>query len=470
MGTATLLAAGPLGGIPWLNFLLQFALVLAAILIGVRKGGVALGLIGGMGVALLVLVFRDQPGKPPIEVMLIILAVVTASATLHVTGGIDYMVQLTEKLLRGHPKYVTFLAPLCTFFLTVAVGTGHAVYALLPVIADVSLKAKIRPERPLAVSTVASQMGITASPVAAAAATFLSVAQKSGQPTDVLKIVMITIPAGIIGVLIAAAVSFNRGKELYKDPEFLNRMEDPEFKEQLDADFTTLDKVIPTKGKVSVGLFFLGVAAIILISLVPSILPSVMEGGKVVISKTTGLPKVPPMTEVVQFIMLAAGCGILFYAGVKSKEIVKSSIFISGMTAVVTIFGIAWMSETFIGANEAFINRQLGGLVQAAPWMFAVALFAASALVKSQAAVLTIMLPLGYKFGLPTHVLVGMLPAAYAYFFFPFYPSDLAAIAMDRSGTTRIGKYLLNHSFMRPGLCGVISSTLVAMTLAKLFL
>ena len=441
---------------PALMFWIQFVLVLGAILIGIRKGGVALGLIGGLGVAVLVLGFRVAPGTPPIDVMLIILAVVTASATLQVAGGLDYLVQLTERVLRANPKYVTILAPLSTFLLTVCVGTGHAVYALLPVISDVALKTRIRPERPMAISSVASQMGITASPVAAAVTTFLAMAAKNGHPVGLFEIIRITLPAGIIGVLAAAAWSYNRGLDLDKDPEFLERMKDPAFAKALDADVTTLGKVIPTSAKLSVALFFAGVLSIILIALKPGLLPLV--NGKIV-----------PMTTVVQIIMLAFGSFILFATKVKAPEIARSSVFTAGMIAVVSIFGIAWMSETFIKANEGFLIANIKAMVQMAPWTFAIAMFCVSAFVKSQAATLTIMLPFGYALGLPTSLLLGLIPASYAYFFFAFYPSDLAAINMDRTGTTRIGKYLLNHSFMIPGLIGVGVSTVVAFSLSKLF-
>ncbi|MDO9309076.1 MAG: anaerobic C4-dicarboxylate transporter [Deltaproteobacteria bacterium] len=441
-----------------LMFWVQFVLVLGAVLIGIRRGGVALGLIGGLGVSLLVLGFRSPPSEPPIAVMLIILAVVTASATLQVAGGLDYLVQLTEKMLRAHPKYVTILAPLSTFFLTVCVGTGHAVYALLPVISDVALKTGIRPERPMAISSVASQMGITASPVAAAVTFFLGFAAKAGYPVTLIDIISVTMPAGIIGVLAAAAWSFNRGKDLDKDQEFQARLQDPDFKKALDADVTTLDKKISTSAKISVVLFFAGVGSIILLASVPELLP-LAAGNKPV-----------AMTTVVQFVMLAFGAFIMFSSNVKAKDIAHSSVFIAGMIAVVSIFGIAWMSDTFISANKKFLVDNIGIMVKIAPWTFAIATFCISAFVKSQAATLAITLPLGLALGLPVPLLLGLLPASYAYFFFAFYPSDLAAINMDRTGTTRIGKYLLNHSFMIPGLIGVGVSTVVAYTISKLIL
>ncbi|MCM0082907.1 anaerobic C4-dicarboxylate transporter [Geomonas sp. Red32] len=435
-------------------FWIQFVLVLGAILLGVRKGGVALGLIGGLGVSVLVLFFRVAPSEPPIAVMLIILAVVTASATLQVAGGLEYLVQLTEKMLRAHPKYVTILAPLSTFFLTVCVGTGHAVYALLPVIADVALKTKIRPERPMAISSVASQMGITASPVAAAVTTFLAFTIKTGHPITLFNILMVTLPAGVIGVLAAAAWSFNRGKELYEDPEFLERLKDPEFAAALNGSVTTLDKKVTTTAKVSVLLFFAGVLSIIGFAVYPELLP--LAAGKPV-----------PMTTVVQFIMLGFGAFIMFFSGVKAKDIAHSSVFTAGMIAVVSIFGIAWMSDTFVTANKSFLVDKIGMMVKIAPWTFGIAMFCVSAFVKSQAATLIIMLPFGLALGLPAPLLLGLMPCSYAYFFFAFYPSDLAAINMDRTGTTRIGKYLLNHSFMIPGFIGVGVSTVVAYTITR---
>lgn len=439
---------------PALMFGSQLCLVLAAILLGIHRGGVALGLIGGLGVAVLCFGFRLAPSEPPIAVMLIILAVVTASATLQVAGGLEYMVQLSERVLRAHPHQVTLLAPLATFLLTVCVGTGHAVYTLFPVIADVALKTGIRPERPMAIASVASQMAITASPVAAAVTTFLALAAQQGDPVGLLEILRITLPAGILGVLAAAAWSRTRGLELDRDPGFQTRLQDPAFAKTLEAGCTTLGRELPRGARLSVLLFFAGVLSIVILALVPRLLPLV-----------DGKPLA--MTIVVQIVMLAFGACILFATRVKAPEIARSSIFTAGMIAVVSIYGIAWMSDTFVSGNKAFLIGKIKLMVEAAPWTFALALFAVSAFVKSQAATLTIMLPFGYALGLPTHLLLGLLPASYAYFFFPFYPSDLAAINLDRTGTTRIGKYLLNHSFMIPGLIGVSVATLVSYALSR---
>jgi len=440
-------------------FWIQFLLVLGAILVGIRKGGVALGLIGGLGVAVLTFFFRATPAEPPVAVMLIILAVVTASASLQIAGGLDLLVQLAERLLRAHPRYVTILAPLCTFFLTMAVGTGHAVYALLPVIADVSLRTGIRPERPMAISSVAAQMGITASPVAAAVTTFMAFALKAGQPISLYDILKITIPAGILGVLAAATWSLNRGLDLDKDPAYQARLRDPDFRKALDVSVTTLDKKLPWSAKLSVVLFFSGVLTIVVLALDQDFLQLGL------LPRADGKPVA--MTTVVQIVMLAFGALILITTRVKAHDIPRSSVFSAGMIAVVCIFGIAWMSDTFVTANKTFLIAQIKSMVEVAPWTFAIAMFAVSAFMKSQAATLAVMIPFGLALGLPMTLMLGLMPASYAYFFFAFYPSDLAAISMDRTGTTHIGKFLLNHSFMVPGFLGVGVATVVAYLLSR---
>lgn len=437
-------------------FWVHFAILLSAILIGIRIGGIGLGLIGGAGVTVFTFAFSMKPGSPPIDVMLIIVAVVAASATLHAAGGLTYMVQLAERLLRKHPKYITFLAPFCTYTLTMAVGTGHAVYMLQPIIADVAYKTGIRPERPMAVSSIASQMGITASPIAAAVTSFLAMSLKAGFPVTLFGILSVTIPATAIGVLIAALWSLNRGKDLDQDLEFQERMKDPAFRAQLEAGATLLNEKISVKAKRSVLLFFAGVVAIVLIAVFK--LAPVIDG------------KAVSMTTIVQIVMLSTGALILVYSRVKAAQIASSSVFHAGMVAVIAIMGIAWMSDTFIDAHKTELVNTMQAMVKQYSWLFAVAMFCVSAFVKSQAATLVIMVPVGFVLGIPITHLIGMIPACYAYFFFCFYPSDLSAINFDRTGTTHIGKYLFNHSFMIPGLVGVGTATVVGYMIGTLFL
>ncbi|WP_418357920.1 anaerobic C4-dicarboxylate transporter [Shewanella basaltis] len=428
-------------------FYIHMLLLLAVIFVGIRHGGIAFGLLGGLGVSVLAFVFGIAPGSPPISVMLIILAVVAASATLEATGGLNLLVKFAEKILRKHPEHIVFLGPLCTYSLTVLVGTGHSVYPLLPVIYDVSYKKGIRPERPLAMATVASQMGITASPIAAAAAVVLATAVDNNLDISLIDVLMVTIPATLVGLLVACTWSLKRGKDLDKDEEFQARLADKDFRESLidpqDDDAET--PAAQATAKKGLMVFLLGILAVIIVAM---------------FSKQI-LPAGVNMSVAIQFMMLSVGGIILLATNISPKKIATSNVFTAGMTAVIIIFGIAWMSDTIIEHHKSYLVSAVSDLVSVYPWTFAIAMFVASIFLKSQAAVLTIMLPLGFSLGIPAPVLIGVLPACYAYFFFPFYPSDLAAISFDRTGTTRIGQYVLNHSFIIPGFIGVITATFV---------
>jgi len=428
-------------------FYVHMLLLLAVIFVGIRHGGIAFGLLGGLGVSVLAFVFGIAPGSPPVSVMLIILAVVAASATLEATGGLKLLVKFAEKLLRKHPEHIVFLGPLCTYSLTVLVGTGHSVYPLLPVIYDVSYKKGIRPERPLAMATVASQMGITASPIAAAAAVVLATAVDNNLDINLLDVLMVTIPATLTGLLVACTWSLKRGKDLDKDEEFQARLTDDEFRESLTdpkADEVQTPQAESTAKK-GLTVFLLGIFAVIMVAM---------------FSKQI-LPDGVKMSVAIQFMMLSVGGIILLATNISPKKIVTSNVFTAGMTAVIIIFGIAWMSDTIIEHHKTYLVSAVSDIVSVYPWTFAIAMFVSSIFLKSQAAVLTIMLPLGFSLGIPAPVLIGVLPACYAYFFFPFYPSDLAAISFDRTGTTHIGKYVLNHSFIIPGFIGVVTATFV---------
>jgi anaerobic C4-dicarboxylate transporter DcuB len=299
----------------------------------------------------------------------------------------------------------------------------------------------------MAVSSIASQMGITASPIAAAVTSFLAMALKVGHNITLVNILTVTIPATAIGIFVAALWSVNRGKDLDKDPEFQERMKDPAFRAQLEEGATLLDESISMKAKLSVLLFFAGVVAIVLVAM--------FKLAPVVDNKPVS------MTIIVQIIMLTTGAAIMLYSRAKAAEIAASSVFRAGMVAVIAIMGIAWMSETFIETNKKVLVDTMQAMVSHYSWLFAVAMFAVSAFVKSQAATLLIMVPIGFALSIPINLLIGMIPASYAYFFFCFYPTDLSAIYFDRTGTTHIGKYLLNHSFMIPGWIGVATATLV---------
>ncbi|AJR07757.1 anaerobic C4-dicarboxylate transporter [Photobacterium gaetbulicola] len=430
-------------------FWIHLLLLLAVILIGIRHGGIAFGLLGGLGVSVMTFVFGIAPGSPPVGVMLIILAVVAASATLEATGGLKLLVKFAERLLRKHPEHVVFLGPICTYSLTVLVGTGHSVYPLLPVIYDVAYKKGIRPERPMAMATVASQMGITASPIAAAAAVVMATAMDNNLDISLINVLMVTIPATFGGLMIACLWSLKRGKDLDKDPEFKARLQDEDFRNSLvdpEQEGSAEEEAEHERtAKKGLTVFLLGILAVVGIAL---------------FSKQV-LPAGVGMSVAIQFMMLSVGAVILLTTKISPKRIVHSNVFIAGMSAVITIFGIAWFSDTIIGHHKEYLVGLVSGMVNVYPWTFAFAMFFVSVFLKSQAAVLTIMMPLGFALGIDPAVLIGVLPACYAYFFFPFYPSDLAAISFDRSGTTAIGKYVLNHSFMIPGFIGVGSATII---------
>ncbi|MBO4690132.1 MAG: anaerobic C4-dicarboxylate transporter [Paludibacteraceae bacterium] len=435
--------------------ILQLLIVLGALWVGSRYGSLALGAISGIGLAILVFGFGMKPGTPPTDVIYIIIAAVTCAGIMQASGGMDWLIQLAEKLLRKHPGSITFLAPLTTFFLTVLVGTGHVVYTLMPIICDISLKKGIRPERPCAVASVASQVGITCSPIAAAVVAFVSISNANGFDVTIPQVLMITIPACLCGLIAAAAASYRRGLDLDKDPVFQAKLQDPEQRAYIYGNTaTTLDKEISKEAKASV-FIFLGALAIVVMFAIFLPRMTYLQGLK--------------MNQVIQIIMISAAALMIIFCGASPKKAVAGPVWQSGMVAVVAIYGIAWMADTYFGHYMPQIQEMLKGIVADYPWAIALVFFAVSVLINSQGAVVVAMLPLAYSLGIPGVVLLGVLPSVYGYFFIPNYPSDIATVNFDRSGTTVIGKYLLNHSFMMPGLICVTVSTIVAYLLTLLF-
>lgn len=438
--------------------ILQLVIVLACLVLGTRYGGLGLGLIGGIGLTILVFAFRLVPGKPPIDVMLTILAVIACASVLQAAGGIDVMMQFAEKILRKHPERITILAPLTTWLLTILCGTGHVVYTMYPIIADISLGRNIRPERPMAVSSVCAQLGICASPVSVATVT---VAGYLGTDFSIPQILAVTIPATFVGALVSALWSTRRGKDLDDDPKFQKLISDPEKREYVYSGSTTLiGKVFPKTALLSTRLFFTGIAVVVVLGAFPMLRPLVP-------GKNGGMVRLD-MALVIQMVMLVVGALILIFAKVQPREVTGMNVFAAGTTAIISVFGVAWMAETFFGAHLPAIQGWLTHEVSSKKWIFAIALFLISKLVNSQAAALIIMLPIGLQIGLPAVVLLGFIPACYGYFVLPTYPSDLAAIGFDRTGTTRIGKYVLNHSFIIPGFIAVIVATLTATGIAHI--
>ena len=441
-----------------LVMIIELLIVLAALYVGSRYGSLALGAISGIGLAILVFGFGLKPGTPPTDVIYIIIAAVTCAGTLQASGGMDWMIQVAEKMLRKHPDHITFLGPLTTFFLTVLVGTGHVVYTIMPIICDIALKKNIRPERPCGVSSIASQVGITCSPIAAAVVAFVTISNANGFMVSIPQVLMVTIPACLCGLMCAAAASYRRGKDLDKDPDFLKRKSDPEmYKYMYGNSATTLDKVITKEAKASVFIFLGALLVIVLFAFCQMI--HVTKGGEsVTLATAINLPK---MNIIIQIIMLTAAAANIMFCKAQPKKAVAGAVWQSGMVAVVAIYGIAWLADTYFGNYLDEMKVMLADLVTNYPWSIAFVFFLVSVLINSQGAVVVAMLPLAFELGIAGPVLLGVLPSVYGYFFIPNYPSDIATVNFDRSGTTVIGKYLLNHSFMMPGLICVTVSTIV---------
>lgn len=438
----------------------EFIFLIATLYIGSRFGGMGLGVVSGVGLCIEVFVLRMPPASPPVDVMLIIIAVVSCASILEASGGLKCMLQYAERMLRKDPKKITFFGPLVTYCLTLMLGTGHAVYTIMPIIGDIALKNKIRPERPMAAASVASQMGLVASPISAVVACYLGkdVLQIPGlEDLTLFKILMVNIPATLVGVLLLSLYSNFRGKDLEKDPDFIERMKDPEFKAEIEKSFnTTLNEVIPLKSKVAVLMFF----TVLLLIVLTAVFPEVRMVGDGIVS----------MSMVIQMLMLAFGAVILIGTKTPVSHVSDTVVFKSGMTACIAIFGIAWMADTYFSAAMPEFKAIITNMVSESPWTFAFALAAVSIVVNSQAATAKILIPVAAAIGLPGPILIGLMPATYAYFFIPNYPSDIATVNFDISGTTKIGKYYLNHSFMLPGLIGLVSACLVGVTLAELII
>ena len=436
-----------------LSIVLQFVVVLAAIWMGARSSGVGLGLWGAVGLLILVVAFGVNPTSPPIDVMLIILAVIMAASVMDAAGGIDFLVRIAERIIRANPKYVTIVAPLTTWSFTFVAGTGHIVYPLLPVIYETAHQSGIRPERPMAVATIASQQAITASPVAAATAAMIGLFSEKGIANFGLpEILMICVPATLTGVVAAAIISMFVGKDLKDDPEYQERLKAGRIPAPKSA-----GERPPLKpaAKLSAIVFLGGVALVVLFGFFPSLRQ--LPGAKAPL----GMP------IVIEIIMLSVAAIMLVATKINVDDVPKTATLRAGVVAVIGIFGLAWLGDSFIAANQKVIVPAIGDWAKAAPWTFAFGLFGASVLLYSQAATTRALMPLGFALGIPPQFLIAMFPSVNGYFFIPTYGSLIAAINFDLSGTTKIGKYVLNHSFMIPGIVATGVAVFTGLAIAK---
>lgn len=436
-------------------FLVQFAIVLLCILVGARVGGIGLGVFGGLGLAILSFGFGLKPAGLPIDVMFMIMAVVSAAAAMQAAGGLDYMIKIATNILRRNPKHITFIAPLVTWTFTVLAGTGHVAYSVLPVIAEVSRHSGIRPERPLSMAVIASQFAIVASPIAAAVVAVVAFLEPQGiHLGDVL---MVTIPSTLAGILLACVFVNKMGKELKDDPEYQRRLKDPKYADTFNSTASSTEIEVSKTAKVSVSLFLFGALLVVLMGAMPSLRP-VFDG------KPMG------MAHTIEIIMLSIGALIIFTCKPDGTEITKGSVFHAGMRAVIAIFGIAWLGDTLMQAHMDEVKDLVKGLVETAPWAFAFALFVLSVLVNSQGATVATLFPLGIALGIPAPVLIGVFVAVNGYFFVPNYGPIIASIDFDTTGTTKIGKYIFNHSFMLPGLLSMAFCLVFGLLLSNVLL
>lgn len=443
---------------------LQFAILLAAILIGSRMKGIGLGVMGTVALLIFVLVFGMRPTDPPLDVMLIILSIVTTAAALQAAGGLDYLVGVAEKIIRSKPSQIIFIGPFTVFFLCLFAGTSHIVYSLLPIISEVSAKKRIRPERPLSMSVIASHFALTSSPMSAATAAMASILAFPGAQKSIL---MVCIPSTLVGIFVGCLSVLKMGKDLEKDPEFIEKMKDPAFVADIDKDSGGAIKSYKPGAKTSVLIFGLAILVIIIAGAFPALMPSFPAGESNFSITHDGTLR---MGTIIEIVTLSASAAIMLITKTSAVDVTKASLFTSMATAVVSVFGVVWMSSTFMHHNEATIKNALGSVVTSYPWTFAIAVFIMGMLTFSQAATTKTMMPLGVLLGISHPQLIAMFPAVNADFFLPGYPTLLAAINFDKTGTTTIGKFVVNHSFMRGGLVTVIVTIAMGFLLANILL
>jgi anaerobic C4-dicarboxylate transporter DcuA len=409
----------------------ELVIVLLAIWLGARLGGIGIGFAGGLGVLALTLICGLKPGAIPFDVIEIIMAVIAAIAAMQIAGGLDYLVGLAERLLRRHPRYVTFLAPLVTYVMTLLAGTGHTAFSTLPVIAEVAKEQGVRPSRPLSIAVVASQIAITASPLSAAVVFFASILEPHG--VSYLALLGVAIPSTMAAIFCAAIITSFLGKELRDDEKYQARLAKGEVKLRGEQVYD-----IKPGAKRAVLLFLIGIAAVVLYA--------------TAISDSVGLISNPvlPRNEAIVVFMLTVATLICLTCKVDTGEILSASTFKSGMSACICVMGVAWLGDTFVKAHLNDIQALAGHMLQGYPWMLALVLFFAATLLYSQAATTKALMPAALMLGVSPLAAVASFAAVSALFVLPTYPTLLAAVEMDDTGSTRIGKFVFNQSFIIP--------------------
>lgn len=423
----------------------ELIVVILAIYMGTRTSGIGLGVWGLVGVAVLIFGFGVEPGAAPVDAVFIVITVITAASVMQAAGGIDWMVSIASKVIRARPKSVVFLAPSMSFLFTVGAGTGNIYYPLLPVIYDVSYSQKIRPERPLAVSAVASQVGILCSPVSAATASMVVLLAPHG--VDLGKLLLIMWPASILGLFVASLLMLRWGKDLDDDPEYQRRLAQGLIKPPTENPH---GQKLPKTAVASATIFLLGVAFIVVMGLFEQLRP-------IVSVDDDGNPVRVAVTVIIEVTMGVIAAIIFLVCKVKASEVPKQSTFPAGIVGAIALFGIAWLANTFVAENNTLIVDGLGSLVSGSTaffgaLLFALALFTVAMLTTSQSSATNAIVPIGLAIGLPPSLIVGLWPSAMGIYTLPANGSQVATVAFDQTGTTRMGKFVFDHSFQLPNL------------------
>ena len=475
--------------------LLEALVVIGCIIMGTRASGVGVGLWGGVGVGILVFVFGEAPGEPPAAAVAIILAVVTAASMMQAAGGIDWMVKVAAGVIESRPRQITLIAPLTAFAFSIGAGTSNILYPLLPVIYDVSYRNGIRPSRPMTVSVVQSGVALAASPVSAAMAAMLTLTDVGPYNLGLTEILAITLPACLVGIVVTALVVNRMGKELADDPEVQAKIEagllppigvtPPPRKSRggkkgapqagtVDAAPTTEPaaveverasaKLTSTKeGRNAALVFLAGVLVIVILGLFPGLRPA-LPGAE-------GESPVPlDMTSTIVIVMLMVGVAILLVGRPTVKSVPEQTVFKAGMVSAIALFGIAWMTSTFIEAHEELIVDTVGAWVTSYVFVFAVAVFVVAAMTTSQSTATRTMVPIGLAAGLPPELVTGMWAGAIGgVYSLPTGGPQIAGANFDLSGTTKLGTKLFDHSYFIPMLVLSVTTVLVGTAIGAIF-
>ncbi|GAB3577909.1 anaerobic C4-dicarboxylate transporter [Leifsonia lichenia] len=440
----------------------QLVVVVAAIYMGTRTSGIGLGVWGLVGVAVLVFGFGEAPGSAPVDAVFIVITVITAASTMQAAGGIEWMVSVAAKVIRRRPRSVVFLAPAMSFLFTVGAGTGNIFYPLLPVIYDVSYQQKIRPERALSVSAVASQVGILCSPVSAATASMVVLLAPQG--VDLGGLLLIMWPASIAGLFVAALVMMRHGKNLEDDPVFQKRLADGQIQPPTED---AHDQKLPRQAVLSAAIFLVGVGVIVFFGLFEGLRP-------VIGTNDDGSPLRLSVTVIIEVTMGVIAALIFVLCRVKASDVPKQATFPAGMVGAIALFGIAWLANTFVAANQKLIVDGLGSVVSGSSAflgavLFALALFAVAMLTTSQSSATNAIVPIGITIGLPAALLVGLWPATMGIYTLPANGSQVATVAFDQTGTTKMGRFVVDHSFQLPNLVYIGVAIVVGVALSFAF-